>query len=245
MNRTRWIAVVTGLWAAVAAGRADDLGGVKKAIHANWSKQKSLRAHMEMTTRAEKDSSGRVGTGTYEFLRQGEKLMARVELITKETRDFDGTFMDFEQTSSTVVDGEYQYSVAQFMGETLAIRMDINPQTVGAPQQLFESLEKDFVLELQAEEEVGGRKTYVIAAKPRQAAPFAKLLFYFDQEYGFLVKNTSVDAQGGVIQNMHYTDLKVNEDLDPRHFQFTAPPGVEVVDRTRAALEGSKSPPGK
>nr|HPM25555.1 hypothetical protein [Phycisphaerae bacterium] len=65
-----------------AALAEDDLEAVQRRIIEAWRKHKSLTANIVMSSRLQLGESvvDGMGTGTYEFLKQGDKLLSRLEI---------------------------------------------------------------------------------------------------------------------------------------------------------------------
>lgn len=248
MSKGMTLAVVT-VWTLgfVAAGAAaDELAAVQKKIETAWAAHKSMTAKITTHTRVEQAGQLVEGTGegTFEFLRQGGKLMSRKELKGTLSQKMGEQEMVMHQQAQLIVDGQYAYayseSVTEIMGnkmptQRMASKSEIDGQTSGDPKEMFAELTKDHDLKLLPEESIDSHKVYVIQASPRTknpASPTGDLLLYFDQDGGFIRKMVVQDNAGKPMHTVTYRDVKLDVDLDPARFVFKAPEGVEVIDQT-------------
>jgi outer membrane lipoprotein-sorting protein len=50
------------------------------------------------------------------------------------------------------------------------------------------------------------------------------------KDSGIQVRSILMDADGDPVLTTNYSDITVNPELDPKRFDYTPPPGVEVID---------------
>lgn len=235
-----------------AAVSAEDLASVEAQIKAKSEKLTGFKAKqrqtMEMTNPIMSIKSR--GEGTVDFRREGAKIMARTELKTKMTRTVSDQATDVEQSSLIIIDGQFMYTLTDSGGQKRAIKSDIDLQYAPLPDQYLASLKRGNTLALLADETVGGRKAWVIEAKPTKApapggsTPVATKA-YFDQEMGVVLKTESLAADGKPVQTTEYVDHQFNVKVEAERFRFEPPAGVEVVDQTnrKAPAEPATPPP--
>jgi outer membrane lipoprotein-sorting protein len=240
---TRLVALATLGIGCASAVLADDLEGVQKKISAAWEKQKSMTAkvtlatHMEMGTMVIDGS----GEGTIEFMRQADKIYSRNDIKSTTTQKMGDKDQKTEQSMLNIIDGEYMYSLTEMAGQKSANKSKIDAKMAGEPKAMFEELGKEYDFKLLPDEEVNGAKTYVIEANPKQKNPMGggRMVLNFLQDSGFVVKLAIFGEAEKPITTITYSDLKMDVKIDPDHFKFKAPEGVEVVDQTQVAAPGS------
>ena len=227
-----------GLGAVLAS--AEDLEAVQKKIIEAWNKHKSLTAKLTSVTQVDLGGGNAMsgtGQGTYEFMKQGDKLLSRLELKntivqkqgTEETR--------MEQQMLMISDGEIAHTLSEVFGEQRAIKSRVPANLTGEPKAFFEQLRQQGAVKLLPDGTVEGRKVYVIEMTPKTVAPgtSAKQIQYFDQESGFMIKIEGRGENDLPLTTMTYGEIKLDQPIDPDHFKFKLPAGVELTDDTGPA----------
>jgi hypothetical protein len=74
------------------------------------------------------------------------------------------------------------------------------------------------------------RQVYVISGVSKQ--PGIRVLYFFDHQTGIVVRIRLEHESRGFYRTITLTDLKLDVDLPDERFVFTAPEGVEIVDKT-------------
>jgi outer membrane lipoprotein-sorting protein len=224
-----------GLGAVLAS--ADDLDAVQKKITEAWNKQKSLTA--KLTTATQVDLGGGntmsgTGQGTYEFMKQGGKLLSRFELKDTIVQNQGKEETRMEQERLMISDGETAYTLSAIFGEQRAMKTRVQPSQTGEPKALFEQLRQQGEVKLLPDGTVEGRKVYVIEVKPKITTPGSptKQLLYFDHDSGFMIKIEGRGDNDLPLTSMTYVDIKLGQPIDPDHFKFKLPEGVELIDDT-------------
>lgn len=224
-----------------AAALADELEAVEKRLQEAWSKHKSFTAKLQITQHI--DLAGTVmdgqGNGSVEVQRQGDKTLVRMEMKQTMTNKTTEGETKSEHSILMVTDGEFTYSLSEFGGQKTVTKAKADPTTTGDPKVAFDDLRKrKFTLKLLPEETVGGRKVFVIEATPSAPEPgpmgMGKARYCFDQESGIPIQIIMLGADDKPMSTTAYTDLKIDPTIDPEHFKFTPPPGVQVIDQTGA-----------
>jgi len=241
IGRMALVVAVVGCGALAAFG--DDLDSAEKKIVAAWKKHKTMTAKITMVSHMEMgemtmDGSG---SGTGEDMRQGDKLLARLELNNVMTRKMGEQETKMEQPMTTVIDGEAAYTLTEMMGQKMAIKSDIDPQMSGDPEALFRNLHKDHDLKLMPEQTVNDAKVFVIEVNPKEGSSGQSFrqVYSFDQKSGCMVKMEAYSGAGEKpAMTMTYSDIKLDVQIDPKRFKFELPEGVTLMDQTGAATSG-------
>jgi outer membrane lipoprotein-sorting protein len=226
-----------------AAARADDLAAAEKQIIRNWQKHRSLKASVTRHegTEARGNRAARRGEGTFESLRKGGRALFRYEMNSTWKIMAGEREAIVENKILIVGDGKYQYELSDNIGWKSACKRKPDPivrADVVIPadiKALFERLRADYQLELLEEDSVDGHDAFVIEAtrkSRRGGATRKRQAYYFSKEHGMLLKLEERDRKGKAISSLMYTDLEFDTEIDPKRFEFQAPEGVIVEDKT-------------
>ncbi len=105
----------------------------------------------------------------------------------------------------------------------------------------IDALRKLFDFKTVAEDVIDGRKVYLLQAGRRKnpQGPGFRIWslesgarYYVDQEELYVRRFVTYDAQGTEIIRFELTNVKLNEKVDPKLFEYTPPKGVEIIDKT-------------
>jgi outer membrane lipoprotein-sorting protein len=226
-----------------AALAAETLDSVEKEITDKWAKMTSLTA--DMATDATMGGAVMKMTGTIEFLNKSGKELFRLEAEFETTDDGRKT----KGTTTTIVDGEHQYTLAEFATPTGKVKSATKTNVEdfqGAPigKKMFEQMKTHNELRLLPGEKVGDTDCYVFEATPRkEGEEIALSKMYFAKDNGVMVKMVSYDADQKAVMTVTYSDIKINVDIVAERFVFTAPEGVEVRDLTQTGLPPAEPQP--
>ena len=252
MKRMACVACLAVLALPISAA-AEDLAAVQKKITDAWAGTKSVSAKVTKKLEQVMPNGNRIrseGTGTYEMLRDGDKVKFRMETSLDTAVRIKGSESDMKVPSgaTTVIDdGEYIYSLQSPMGKPNASR----EKSQGAAKRelatsdrksMFETLARENELKVVTDDRVSGVDCYRIEATakgPRSAGQASKSVYAFAKDSGMLMQVRNYDDKGEDIGHETYSDVKINEKLDPQRFVFKAPEGVTVKDR------GPGVPPGQ
>lgn len=226
--------------------RADDkIDAIAREAIEKWNAVKSLKA--KMTVRSEVARMGQVMrtnvTGSFELLRKGGKALYRQEHNATSMLDANGRKMTINARILTVYDGEYlyQHQVAEQLGQNMATKrkMDSGGMLAGG-EQMFDILRSNFDLTAGADTKVNGDDCWVIDARPKMPNPQpgapTVLTHYIRKKDGFEVKLVGVNADGKTVLETTYSDIHLNEPIDPSRFKFVPPEGVNVMDITSSPM---------
>lgn len=250
MTKRMALTLMAGMFlgCTVLAAVADEFEAIEKKLQAGWEKQKSITAKMQMTSHMEMGTAvmdGK-GDGSFEYLRQGEKVFSRLEMNNAMTQKMGDQETKTQQTVLTIIDGEYAYTLTDMMGQKMAMKTNIDPKMTNNPGAMFEEFRQNYELKLLPEETLDGQKTFVIEATPKDKAQnpmMSRMVFYFLQDTGFMVKIVAYGVDGKPVQTVLYTDIKFNVDIAPNRFVFKAPEGVQIMDQTGKTPQPSGAKP--
>lgn len=232
------IAVVLSLVATSIPARAESFEAIKKKIHDQTSRLKSLsyKSHTtshiqtpEMTVKSESDL-------TAQFMRQGDKVLTRMEVASTTMQKFGDQEQKIPSTMLTVSDGQYQYNYSESAGQKSAFRQKIDPAnqiSVFDGNKLFADMEKNFSIKVLPDETVDGRSCFVLEMTPKgqmAAAGMGKTISHFDKGDGIIRKSVTYDKDGKIMNTMTTRDIKVDDAIPADRFKFKAPEGVTVQD---------------
>ncbi len=227
--------------AVVLPVQAEELSAVVAKLDKAWKQQKSIAAKMDIETHIEMGpmSVDGKGTGTFELLNKDGKQYVRVEIenkLVQKTGDKESTMV---QKQMLVVDGKYAYRFQQMGERKMAVKSDIDEAVVGGPKSMLDDYAEQHDLKVLPPETIDGAKACVIEATPKQKDRKNKAVLYFQEKSGVLVRMVQYGPDEKPITTVSYHDIKLGTDIDPGHFVFKAPEGVEVVDQTKKAGETS------
>ena len=145
--------------------------------------------------------------------------------------------MKFSEKKQIVHDGEATYTVSEALGKKSATKeaASADKPEGGDRKAMFERMVKENEPKLLPEAKVGDTECYVIEATPktpRNRTQVAKSVFSFAKDSGMLMKTVGRNAKDEEAESTTYSDVKLNDKIDPDRFKFKAPEGVTVRDRT-------------
>lgn len=239
MRTQRWTAIGIVLCGAlVAPGRAEELADVEKKIVEQWGRLRSIQAkieyQMDMDVNGQKMRSE--GQGTYQAMKKDDKLLLRTELTTNMLINAGGQDMKVAQTNTMVHDGQFDYTLMETMGRKTATKTRPKSLLKNDVKVMFEQLRKDNALQLLPEAKLGDEEAYVVEAKPNKKASnssVARQLLYFSKKSGVMLKSVGQNEKGEPVETYAFSDIKLDEKIDPARFEFKAPEGVQVVDQSK------------
>ncbi len=215
------------------------LDEVEALLQEAWSRHQTITLKFETTAhRYSRDAilEG-LGTGTYEILCGSDPVRYRVEINTKMERRSPEQNVALEQFVRVVVDGDVQYVVQNSGGKELFSKRDVNPEYYLEPRGVLARLRAQCTLSRLADAVVDGRNAVVVQAEHPDPTyrDTSRTVCYFDPQLGLPLKLVKFDAEGREAEVFRLSDFRFDAPIDPQRFVFSPPPGVEVVDMTRAA----------
>lgn len=235
--------VVMGLSAAgLRAG--ETLESLELQVTQRWKTVETLTAttRMESERKTLDRTVKKTTTGTYVFLRDGDKEMVRQELETYQ--DLEMTMGKDTPTQSIatsekkimVSDGEKIKMLSESTRGTKAAKtLQAGSGLVIGGRSLFQTMFKGAELQILPDSRFEGREAWVVQAVMDKG--YTKTSYLIDKEWGVLLQR--VTYQGKDMEDIPATtytisQLKVNaRDVTPEQFKFEFPPGMEVKDETK------------
>lgn len=247
-------AIVLILAFAAGTAWAEELKDVEKKIIDLWQKHKSMTADLVMTMKMEGQGmamEGR-GEGTMEVLRKGDDTMTRVDLKTELAQKMGDSEMKMTQDVTMVIDPKEMtmLQTMDMMGQkqTMAQKMDVDPEMSGNPKQMFEAFHESSEMKLLEPESVDGTKVWVIEVTPKEkpANPqeATRTVLHFSQESGALLKTESYRNGGdSPMQTVLLKNVKFDADVKPDRFELKIPEGVEMMDMRKSKTQTEPAKP--
>ena len=94
-------------------------------------------------------------------------------------------------------------------------------------------LAAEFDITFAKDSRVGGSRDYVLALSPKQPQPQVKAIIFVVDQDTFQVRESMItDAQGN-INDLLFSDIKINGHLSDATFRWTPPAGVRVIDAAK------------
>jgi outer membrane lipoprotein-sorting protein len=220
-----------------------DLAAVEKAIEEAWANVGSLRAIVDIHYLIPGAPPSSVdGTATIECLRENGASLYKLH---QESRVHIENYYE-DVTSDTLYDGSFLYETLMRGEQLYTVReapsLRSAPPPGGGP--LLDLLKKDAEQTYAGEEEVMGRKAYVIVSKPKEgdSSGIAQYKHFFDEETGFCLKMVMNDESSPIYAVAVCKELTLNPKLDPAQFIFVLPAGSKLIDTFAGETFPSESP---
>lgn len=147
-------------------------------------------------------------------------------------RQPDRFLMEFSDPDGDVIvsDGQYFWLYYPSVDARQVIRaprgpqgMDLHAQFIGDPVSRFQATSH-------GTESVGGRPAHVLTLVPREPAGYRSLKVWIDAS-DHLVRRFELTEDNRSVRRFELSDLAVNPSLPDRLFEFTPPPGAQVIQR--------------
>lgn len=169
--------------------------------------------------------------GTFEFLRDGDRVMHRCEQRGRvATMQADGSKVESAPTVLQVSDGVWQFSATEEAGQLVVYRFNADRTLSGDVDALVMALSAQFDMTLESDAEFDGAACYVVEATPRSEAPIARQVLYFRQDCGINVRMLSYGADDSILTSSELLDVEVDVELDPKRFYYVVPNEARLVD---------------
>ena len=247
MKKTRILAAMAMVGFVTASVRGESLDDVKKKIQSKLDGYKTIQLKMQTTTdmTSEQVSMKSDTMQTVQAARKGDKVLSRVDSVTKGETRFAGESQKVDSTTLSVCDGDTVYTYTESMGMKNAFKQKADKTNTFNPFDItnsFKILEQNFTIKLNADETVDGKPCWVIEMVMKNTVPGmggkGKTLSYYEKSNGISLKSISYDEKGKVTTTSTTSDIKLNESIPPDQFVFKAPQGVEVVDQADLSKMG-------
>ncbi len=219
----------------VLPAQADAVDDVSAKIIAEAEKVKSYTADVSSETNIKNEAMSMKMSvkGTMEVMRQGGKMLSRMEHKTTTDMNMGGTEQKKESQSLMITDGEHSYVLTEESGTKTAMKTKLDPKNQQMVNKgMFEQMKKDYDLKLLADETIDGHDAYVIEGTPKNPAAMGKMTMCFAKTGGMMLKMVMNTPDGKPMTTMTHTNIKVDVAIKPERFKFEAPEGVTVMDMT-------------
>jgi outer membrane lipoprotein carrier protein len=147
-------------------------------------------------------------------------------------RQPDRFLMQFSDPEGDVIvsDGQYFWLYYPSVDARQVIRaprgpqgMDMHSQFIGDPVSRFQATSH-------GRESVGGREAHVLTLVPREPLGYRSLKVWVDTR-DHLVRRFELTEETGNVRRFELSNVQANPSLPDRLFQFTPPPGAQVIQR--------------
>lgn len=256
--RTTWMVVAGSMLVAsiavaqdAAKTESDDaparlklpsLEEVTRELQSAWQQHDSMQARLVTSYPAEEDEV--TDEGVVYFLREKGRPLTRWErtVVTKRKRAGDRQ-EEMTQKVLMVLDGRNSWMVREMLGRHLVVKGEIERSFTTNPRDMIGELSKRYDMKVMGREDVRGRPTYVIEARPKESKNVShRLLQYYDREHGFLLQEKSFSNYGELRQLTSYLDMQFDVAVDRERFEYTPPPNARVMDRTKPVEKPTTRP---
>lgn len=212
--------------------RADDtLESVEATIVQKWSNIRTMSATMTMKMNMGMPDPIR-STGTFEYLYENDREKKRMQM----SFDTKGAGQTGPISQTVIFDGEFAWTIRVAMGQTLIAkqRPDAMEGTPGG-RGTFEQLRKTRTMKLLPSEMVDGTDAFVIESTVKKGSEsgIRQYKFYFAKDTGVLFEAIGFDDDGKPVTAIRFSNVKINPQLDPGRFTFTADPETPILDLTK------------
>lgn len=227
-------AVVLLIFVQASLRAADTVEDVEKHVAQKWAKTTTFSADMVMTIR---------GAGPTPLKSTGSIKILNDEGVEKKwmSMAFDGgapsQLGPIQQT--VIFDGEFAWTIRKAPDGRQIVAKQRPDAMEGTPggKDTFAQLREAFELKLLPDASVNGDSAFVIEATPKKLTGrgITKFHFYIVKESGILSKTVGFNAQDDEVNEIVFTNVKVNPELDPALFVAKFDPETKILDMTKQA----------
>lgn len=131
-----------------------------------------------------------------------------------------------------VADGEYfwVYYPSADPGQVIRFTMASRPGGMDFQREFLEDPGEKYELEYLGRDEVAGRSTHLIRARPRGPSTFVRARIWLDPARS-LIRQVELALENGSVRTVTLGDFRMDPEPDPDRFTFTPPPGAQVIPR--------------
>lgn len=207
-----------------------EFDALERELIAKWDSLRSLSARIETVNDVVqgKVTQRRRAHGTFDMSRRDGKTRVRVEMNSGRLENDEGEVTGLVYTILGISDGESIYFLRDFMGTKEAYKMPIDRGLMIelGGKLVFDRMRAVNYIAIPPREKLDGREVIVFAGKQRTGEQTAK--YYFDPEYGAMVKSVVDDPVAHTKQVMDVIDIVTGVDFNEDYFDFVLPEGVEL-----------------
>ncbi len=236
----------------LAHGQDENLDAFEKELEARWEQlgaySAEMQMHLDITRSGVRMTSDMKGPLLFQRIEEGR---------ARQRSELSGTvgggpwnLLQVDTRVLTVSDGVSTYTESHVRNtvkvtKTRALRKaEKEASTPGGGAEKLKKLKAQYDLKRLPDKMLGERAAYVIEGRPRagsrQELPEAeRMLLYFDRETAILVIMALLNAQGQPLMELKFNHIVLNPPIEETQFQYSPPPGVEVIDKTEETSPAS------
>ncbi|MQA90620.1 MAG: outer membrane lipoprotein-sorting protein [Gemmatimonas sp.] len=130
-----------------------------------------------------------------------------------------------------VADGQYawMYYPSNDPQQVMRAPLGQGGQQVDLQREFLSDATDRFSAMRTGSETVGGRETHALTLRPRSPSQYHEVKLWVDAE-SFLVRRFEITETNESVRTVELTDLQPNVTLADSLFQFTPPPGAQVIE---------------
>lgn len=145
--------------------------------------------------------------------------------------------MEFDEPEGdrVVADGEHLWLYYPSANPGQVIRAPLGGpggRTFDFHREFLDDPAARFEVSWERRDTVTGRATHVIELVPREPAGYERARIWVEADRGF-IRKVEIEEENGSLRTVVLSDIRVDPGLDPSRFEFTPPPGVDVIERQR------------
>jgi len=236
-----------------------DAAAAEKELAAAWDKVQSVVLSVKGNNvlrvslpdgREERGTSTNVGR--IEYAREGDRVMLRAEMTNLLEPETEGFLPRLENQVLAVSDGVSAYTEME-MGAKKNVRkvepgLDMCPVPLSA-EQIVDALSKRSgagEVTVSSARTDAGEDVYVFESRPADAGDEAAqksltMRFHVAKDTGIPIKSESLDKEGNVMNEMHYTVVSLGEPIGSERFTYSPP--AETQPTASPAAPGPPAAP--
>jgi outer membrane lipoprotein-sorting protein len=142
--------------------------------------------------------------------------------------------MRFSQPNgdAVVADGEFfwVYYPSVDPGQILRFSMDAHPGGMDFHEEFLSSPAEKYEIAYLGEENLNGHETHLISLRPREPAGFEEARIWLDSGRS-LILQARIEMENESVRTISLSAIRLDPAPDPARFQFTPPPGAQVIRR--------------
>ncbi len=233
--RIMTLLLVSFMFGSADSVLAEDLSvpEARVQIREAWNKVNTLSATSKQSYVKDMRSAdlSSIMQGTYYLMKKDGRVLVRQDISSASSLDYKehGLSTATGNESTTISDGEYQYTIATADTGTAVKKFKQSPMLciggLSSMQVIFERYE----VSRAADSTIDGQEVFVFEAIARTKRP-RRAVVAISKKYGIMLKRDSYDHTGTLRSSLSYHDIKVNEDIDPQKFVFVKPPNIPMED---------------
>lgn len=133
---------------------------------------------------------------------------------------------------AVVADGEFfwVYYPSTDPGQVLRFSMDAHPGGMDFHEEFLNSPAEKYEMSYLGQETLNGHETHLISLRPRGPAGFEGARIWLDSARS-LILQARIEMENESVRTISLSAIRLNPASDPARYQFTPPPGAQVIRR--------------